>query len=669
MTNENDKPSEQAPKDEPAAVKPVRRRIVRSSSTAPTAPREGAEGAAAQEGAAKPAEAAASAPEAAKPAPAKAAEVAKAVAPSAEAKPAPAATSAARPAGPRTIDARDPSRPHGTGAGPRGPRPGGPGRPGGGGPGRGPRPGGPRRFDAAQPRRPGAPPASWSQMQEDRPRRPGAPPASWTQVSGGRAEARGPSEGRPRSDRRPPRDARPDDRSGKPAPKPQQAQAKPAAPKANVPPPAPSQPKAAQAPRVVPLAPLPRHMPSHAKATKPAMTAKEALSAKAKAAQGTAAPKKEAAPAPAPVAETFAPELVDAGWEDAKDAIRRAGPAATALVDRWIAASNAAALAAVAEAEDIDTSARKAARRAVNVLKARGVEIPTKPKVARLLDEGPVTIEATMIPPDASGTSAFSIVKKDASGRHRLAEVIVRDSVGILHAGTAWLSGSQLREGRERARESVGVAPVAVPVEWARAKVAAAKAENATSKALLPLSYDGCKELVEPAPAAEPPHPVADLEAAITSELASARAAGSASLHEEPELRGWLPDRGALDELLMKVGERLGPEGLSDSARVDEAMSEEIAAATDRFFTPEVRAIVARRMRDAAVSVRARKGDERATDVLAVARAVTEAGLITSPPRDIPFLVAYFQKAIGWLAHQGGGSLRIPVPAQPQAAG
>ena len=77
--------------------------------------------------------------------------------------------------------------------------------------------------------------------------------------------------------------------------------------------------------------------------------------------------------------------------------------------------------------------------------------------------------------------------------------------------------------------------------------------------------------------------------------------------------------------------------------------------------------VIAGRMRDAAISLRARKGDDRGLDAVAVARAVKEAGLITSPPREIPFLVAFFQKAIGYLARQGGGQLRIPVPAAPEA--
>jgi hypothetical protein len=280
--------------------------------------------------------------------------------------------------------------------------------------------------------------------------------------------------------------------------------------------------------------------------------------------------------------------------------------------------------------------------------------------VARFTDEGPATLEATFLPPDATGTSAITIASREASGRYHIAEVIARDGIGILHAGSAWLSGTQLKESRARAENAIGIAPVAVPVEWARHRIAAARERNATSRQVVPLGFDRCRDLVEPVPAGEPAHPTADLDAQVTSELASARAPGSATLHGEQEFRGWLPDQSALNEMLQKLGERLGPEGLKDGDKVNEAMTEEMAAATDRFFTPELRAVMAKRMRDAAISVRARKGEARTIDVLATARAVEEAGLITSPPREIPFLTGFFQKALGILAQQGGGQLRVP---------
>jgi hypothetical protein len=449
------------------------------------------------------------------------------------------------------------------------------------------------------------------------------------------------------------------------------AAAKPAPKPAAPPPPPPSQAKAAAPPQ---KAAAPKPMPVFVplaragqvqKSDKPALTAKEALQQKTKA----HAPQAKQAPKAAPKAEaTFDAALVNATADEAVAAIGKAGDAAAALVDAWAAAGNAAAVVEVAESDAVPGAARKQARRAINVLRSRGVAIPTRSRVVKIDDRAEVSLEATLIPPDSSGTMAISVTSKDASGRYHIAEVLIREPIGILQAGSGWLSGSQLKEGRNRALEGLGVAPVVVPVEWARHRIAEAKKMNATSGQVLPLGFEGCKELVEPAPESAA-HPLADLEGDITSDRATAAAPGSQSLHNEPEFRSWLPDRGALDELLQKVGERLGPQGVSDPEAVNKALSEEMEAATDRFFSPEVRAVVTARMRDAAISIRARKGDRRAEEVLLIARAIKDAGLITSPPREIPFLVAFFQKALGILAQQGGGQLRVPVAAGVPAAG
>ena len=159
------------------------------------------------------------------------------------------------------------------------------------------------------------------------------------------------------------------------------------------------------------------------------------------------------------------------------------------------------------------------------------------------------------------------------------------------------------------------------------------------------------------------PNILTTVRRALEIEGYSVEVAGSGALHQEPEMRAWLPDRGALDEMLQKVGERLGAENAGDPEKVNEALREEIDAATDRFFSPEIRQIISRRLADAAISVRSRKGEGRAVEVLSVARAIRDAGLITAPPREIPFLTGFFQKALGILAQQGGGQLRVPVAA------
>jgi hypothetical protein len=509
------------------------------------------------------------------------------------------------------------------------------------------------RPDARRPRREGPP--------GERPARAARPaqehaPITWTDAHPAtRSEAASRAARPAEAPKAAPAKAAPAPRAAKPAAAPPPAP-KPVAPK----PPA---------PRPAPLPPLPLGKARVAAQpnAKPAPTAKEALSAKAARAAQSTAQHAKAKPAgqPEAAAPAFSAELLSAGWDEARTAVKQAGERGVALVEAWAAASNAAAVASVADADDVASAPRKAARRAVNVLKARGIEVPTRARVARITEPtAPAALEATFQPPDSTGAVWFSITSREAGGRIRIAEVIGREPIGILQAGGGWLSGTQLKESRVRAQQQLGVAPVTVSVEWARGRIAALKRQNATSGQVLPLGFDACRDLVEPAPGAEPAHPLADLDGALTSEKAWALAPSSRALHDEPEFRSWLPDRGAVDELLMKLGERLGPEGIKEPEKVNEALREEIDAATDRFFSPEAREVVANRMRDAAISIRARRGDERATDVLATARAVREAGLITSPPREIPFLVTFFQKAIGFLAQQG--ALRVPVRQAPE---
>jgi hypothetical protein len=414
------------------------------------------------------------------------------------------------------------------------------------------------------------------------------------------------------------------------------------------------------------LTPIPVFVPKRPAAAKvkPALTPKEALAARNKAATSVAKPR--AAEKPQGEAATFDPALLSVDAAGAKAAIVTAGEGAAALVDAWLAASNVEAIVEVVESDDVAGVARKAARRALNVLRSRGVAIPERRHVVKMDDRAEVSLEATMSPPDGSGAFSISITSRDASGRYHIAEVIIREPFGIIQAASGWISGSQLKEGRARAKEGLGVAPVVVPVEWARYRIAESRKLNAASRQVLPLGFSACRELVETTDA-EVAHPLAALADALTSEQITAAVTDSAQLHNEPEMYAWLPDRGAIDEMLQKVGARLGADGVTDGAKVDEALREEIAAATDRFFSPEVRSIIAHRLTDAALSVRSRKGEGRALDVLSVARGVREAGLITSPPREIPFLTGFFNKALGILAQQSGGQLRVPVPVQNSA--
>jgi hypothetical protein len=155
----------------------------------------------------------------------------------------------------------------------------------------------------------------------------------------------------------------------------------------------------------------------------------------------------------------------------------------------------------------------------------------------------------------------------------------------------------------------------------------------------------------------------------LTIEDARELAKASAVLHRLPEFRGWMPAREAVDQMMVEVGKHLSPGQQPERALVEELLGRELDAMTDRYFSPQSREQVALAMKDSALSVLDREGEQTALEVVATIKCVAEAGLITDPPHEVPFLRAFFEKAVALLAAQGQGNIRIPVPAQPSLEG
>src|SRR5215831_11714855 len=83
-------------------------------------------------------------------------------------------------------------------------------------------------------------------------------------------------------------------------------------------------------------------------------------------------------------AQPFGSELLEVGADRARAAVVDAAERGPDLVDAWVDAKNAAAVAALAADEQAPALSRKAARRGLNVLKARGIAIPERTHVARV---------------------------------------------------------------------------------------------------------------------------------------------------------------------------------------------------------------------------------------------------------------------------------------------
>jgi hypothetical protein len=368
-------------------------------------------------------------------------------------------------------------------------------------------------------------------------------------------------------------------------------------------------------------------------------------------------------------ATSFDASVLAVSAEGALGAVKDAGQRAAALVEAWVQAKNAAAVAAIAEDDKAPPPARKAARRGLNVLKARGIAIPERRQITRLTGDPLEGYDAWFVPPDGAGTHMVILAARRQSGKHYVVHTTMREDVGLLDVRALEMSRSQLRTSFDDSARRMGYPPVTVPVDWARGRVAQARASNAKSGAILPLGLDSHAEVLGPAPDKAPPHPID--QAKLDIPAAAAVVANSADLHREPELGAWLPAGPAVQELLIEVGQKLGAAGGGpepDPKKIDDAVREGLDNATDRFFGPDVRERLAARMKDAAISIMARVSRERAAEVMGVAAAVLAAGLITSPPHEIPFLRGFFQKALAIIASQQGGQLSIPVPVAEEGA-
>jgi hypothetical protein len=373
-----------------------------------------------------------------------------------------------------------------------------------------------------------------------------------------------------------------------------------------------------------------------------------------------------------PKASKLEPALLEASDKSALSALTQAGSLAVELVEAWIKAGNAGAVNEVAEHGS--GPARKAARRGLNVLKARGIAIPETKRVASLAGtRAEETLEAFLLAPDSLGNILLTITARTPTSRARTAFVYLNDSTGILRVNVGELSQSQLKEAMASALPGAQYRPVKVPVEWARQRIAQARKRHGERGIPEPLGVTSAQSLLEPVPSAAQEHPFDTEGLELSEDDAKDFANNSAALHLLPEFQGWFPPKTALDELLYKVGEALAASGVEPGGEtpadlMKEKLDAEILSSTDRYFSPERRSDLTRAMKDSALSVLSREGEVRALEIVGTMKMIDQAGLITNPPHEIPFLRVLFEKGISALAMQGGGRLRIPIPPSAAAA-
>src|SRR5262245_52429681 len=173
-------------------------------------------------------------------------------------------------------------------------------------------------------------------------------------------------------------------------------------------------------------------------------------------------------------ARGFDQALLAVSPDAAVAAVTKAGERAEELVSVWVKAGNAGAVNEVAERGS--GKARKAARRGLNVLRARGVAIPDRARVVNLAGPKEQTIEeAWLLAPDTQGTSVVAIASRTPTTRSRVVFAFLNPNVGVFRVTNAELSQSQLKESLVQSAPGGAYKPVGVPVGWMRQRIAEAR--------------------------------------------------------------------------------------------------------------------------------------------------------------------------------------------------
>jgi hypothetical protein len=354
----------------------------------------------------------------------------------------------------------------------------------------------------------------------------------------------------------------------------------------------------------------------------------------------------------------FDDATLDASFESAFDVVGKVDSKRhEALINAWVARRNAAAVAAVANRDDAPNTARKAARRAINVLKSRGVSIPERPSVVAAMPKPEFTIEARAMFPDGRGAQIWWIAKIAKTGGTEVVEVTTVDKMGVISINRGNPSAGNLRQIWQGWVSRAGRSPTEVPVEYARRRIAEARAVSVARKAVLPMGIDGSKELLgDLTKINDGKHPLDGEDLVVPSEenAVKARVEGSMHLHEEPEFASWLPDDPAGVALLQSINERVQAIGVLPGSHADEeqqkkidvAVNEAIEEAANAYFDDERKKLYVARMRDAAWSLYKSGLIDRAVDALVVANAIERAGVISDRPSEIPFVRGMFVKLI-----------------------
>ena len=262
----------------------------------------------------------------------------------------------------------------------------------------------------------------------------------------------------------------------------------------------------------------------------------------------------------------------------------------------------------------------KESKRELQKLKQRGVQVqelrPQGEPVLKPLPEGEApSCYASSI--DAYGERAVWWTRPARQGVE-LVQIVISDLKGILAVDALALSRRSWREFVKRLPRQNVVATVEIPKDHARQLIAEAEAAGARNGFSPPPAYADALRLLGPAPQTAPPSPGLSLE--LPDELAHQLA--GAALFEDPLFMAWIPEEDDLRRFALRLDEIATSQLYIDAAQRRQALERAADDAALAYFTPQRRALYAKRLVEMAHVLASERRLDAARTALAVSRAL-----------------------------------------------
>jgi hypothetical protein len=278
----------------------------------------------------------------------------------------------------------------------------------------------------------------------------------------------------------------------------------------------------------------------------------------------------------------------------ADDILTLPPPLALAVLRAAAAAGRADILAAAGAHPSKGVS--KEAKRALYLLKSRGVSVPEpqRPPASPPPPSPEPTVPCYCSAIDGQGERALWLARVVPGRGVEVAQAVVSDEQGLLELHIGMLGRKEYRtlcrdlleRGRDMALTEIGR-------EEAKSIIAAARSLNDTSGQPLPEGTDAW--LARTGPAAPPADP-AEAFPPLPEEEEQAALRESGRLHELPLVRGWLADESSLRRLAQRLDAIAASSLYVDERQRAESAADVVRDAVAAFFDESRRAIWSRRL-------------------------------------------------------------------------